>query len=715
MTQLRSGRALISFLAFTLAIFLVLFVLFNKNISGRTVDSAGSNEIKIIVDEDALFGVPIADLKRAGLGKDTLNYDELSLSTGGNQVPYIISDDQLIFFGQKSTSRYSSGRAYILQPGISGEQMSEVILPSAEGSQLLSVNRRVRWEENEIYDSLASLPDDLVSSDVEPWFWTTLYSGDEFIHNFELSDIAPGDNSLKMRIYGATSNPDVNNDHDIDVWLNGRSLGIVRWDGQSDKLAELSIPEGVLLPGKNQLVVNNTDSGSGFLDIVHLDWIELDYSAIPVINDKQYRFFSPSGAIDFQNLKKDGFIIDVTDPQNPVRLLPSFGTNQSPNISLLQETEVIVSKKDELRKPLSIYGVRVADIKQSTNQADFIIISGETYKNSLESLKNYREEQGLSTIIVTIEEIYDEFYHGDEGPEAITNFLKFASEEWSDPKPKYLLLVGDATYDYRNYLGSKGSDNVPSIMIPVEYSGETVSDSRMADVDGDLRPDFAVGRWPVNSVNEVEALIERTIAYEKGAASDNVIFTADESSFEFTDLNKDIIEDSELANLTNYNLVYSSAENFTTLWNQGAWLVNYAGHGSLDRWGKEGLFTSSDVESLRGSSPSPIVVQLTCLTGFFSHPKFPSLSETLLLYDNGPVLIIGATSLTLSSRQKPFGTQLVKNLIDPRILRIGDAVLQAKYSLKVENDPALQEISDTFTLFGDPTTLIKRPNAGSSN
>ena len=57
----------------------------------------------------------------------------------------------------------------------------------------------------------------------------------------------------------------------------------------------------------------------------------------------------------------------------------------------------------------------------------------------------------------------------------------------------------------------------------------------------------------------------------------------------------------------------------------------------------------------------------------------------------------------------------MKNLIDPRILRIGDAMFQAKHSLQIENDSALQEISDTFTLFGDPTTLIKRPNAGPSD
>ncbi len=705
---------LIFFLAIILTFILVLFVLFNKNISGRTANSPASNEINIIVDEDALFGVSLTDLKRAGLRLDTLNYDELNLSTRGNQVPYIISEDQLIFFGQKPTSRYRNGRAYTLHLGSSGKQMSEIVLPSSEGAQLLSVNRRVRWEENHIYDSRASIDDDLISSDAEPWFWTTLYSGDAFIHDFELSDIAPGDNSLKMRIYGATSNPDVNNDHDIDVQLNGLSLGTVRWDGQSDNLAELSIPAGVLVSGKNQLFVNNTDSGSGFLDIVHLDWIELDYSAAPVINEKQYRFFSPPGAIDFQNLTQDTFIIDVTDPQNPVRLISSFTTNESPIISLLQEIDAILSEEDMLRKPISISAVRLTDLRQSTNQADFIIISGEGYKDSLESLKNYREEQGLSTIIVTIEEIYDEFYHSDDGPEAITNFLKFASEEWSDPKPKYLLLVGDATYDYRNYLGSKGSDHVPSIMIPVEYSGETVSDSRMADVDGDLRPDFAVGRWPVDTGDEVETLIERTIAYEKGTVSDNVIFTADESSFEFSNLNKDIIESSELASIKNFNLVDSSAGNFTTLWNQGAWLVSYAGHGSLDRWGKDGLFTSSDVEMLRAQTTSPIVVQLTCLTGFFSHPTFPSLSETMLLHDKGPVLIISATSLTLSSRQKPFGTQLLKNLIDPQTLRIGDAVLQAKRELQSENDPALQEIIDTFTLFGDPTTEIKRPNAVSS-
>jgi hypothetical protein len=102
-------------------------------------------------------------------------------------------------------------------------------------------------------------------------------------------------------------------------------------------------------------------------------------------------------------------------------------------------------------------------------------------------------------------------------------------------------------------------------------------------------------------------------------------------------------------------------------------------------------------------------MQLTCLTGFFAHPTISSLSEEMLLHDSGPVLIVAATSLTLSSSQTPFGISLVDELQNPDNVRIGDAVNTAKAALDVTLDN-LREISDTFGLLGDPSTLIVRPN-----
>ena len=81
----------------------------------------------------------------------------------------------------------------------------------------------------------------------------------------------------------------------------------------------------------------------------------------------------------------------------------------------------------------------------------------------------------------------------------------------------------------------------------------------------------------------------------------------------------------------------------------------------------------------------------------------------MLRHDKGPVEIIAATSLTLSSSQRPFGVNLIKALQDLEVTRIGDAMQEAKAALGVERNRELAEISETFTLLGDPSALIVRP------
>ena len=144
-------------------------------------------------------------------------------------------------------------------------------------------------------------------------------------------------------------------------------------------------------------------------------------------------------------------------------------------------------------------------------------------------------------------------------------------------------------------------------------------------------------------------------------------------------------------------------------WNEGAWLTTYIGHGSVQLWGKDNVFNPEAVKDLEAATP-PIVLQLTCLTGLFAHPELTSLSETMLQHKQGPVLIVAATSLTLSDNQEPFVLGFLQSLRDPATKRSGDAFQMAKLALDVENRHGLREISDTFALLGDPTALIVRPD-----
>ncbi|HUM72552.1 MAG TPA: C25 family cysteine peptidase, partial [Chloroflexota bacterium] len=212
-----------------------------------------------------------------------------------------------------------------------------------------------------------------------------------------------------------------------------------------------------------------------------------------------------------------------------------------------------------------------------------------------------------------------------------------------------------------------------------------------------------------DSVAEVESLVVRTLAYEAGTAVPTAFFATDASEGQFAAMARQLWQKAGIPDTAVTHLNGASADEVTAVWNQGAWLTTYIGHGSLALWGKENLFNLEAVSKLQTDQPA-IVVQLTCLTGLFAQPGIESLAEVMLQHKHGPVLTVAATSLTLSNHQEPFAAVLLQNLNDPTIQRMGDAFQQAKLSLDI-SDNGLREISDTFALFGDPSALIVRPPA----
>jgi hypothetical protein len=445
---------------------------------------------------------------------------------------------------------------------------------------------------------------------------------------------------------------------------------------------------------------------------MRLDWIDIVYQVPPAAQQDRLLIQYVAGTVAATGFSGQPLIFDVSSPEAPV-LLTGWGYESgTAEIPVQPSQRLIAAGPEGYLAPIAISGLRNSDWRNPENQADLLIITTEQLAPALAPLVEARQAQGLQSAVIPIEAIYDEFGFGRPSPHSITEFARYAIENWAEPTPRYLFLVGEATYDYRNYLADGPQNSVPSLIIPISYSGETVSDTRLADIDGDFRADLAVGRWPVDSPEAVSALIERTLAYENGTAANHIIFAADGTSDEFSGVSDQVLESSNLDEETAEKLYGATADELTQAWNQGAWLINYTGHGSLDRWGQQDVFSAEAVSGLQSSTSSspPIVLQLTCLTGFFAHPTISSLSEQMLLHNGGPVLIVSATSLTLSSSQAPFGINLVNELQNPETIRMGDAVMNAKLALDVSN-LNLREISDTFGLLGDPSTMIVRPNS----
>jgi hypothetical protein len=633
---------------------------------------------------------------------DELTIDNLRLSQGGHTVPAIIVDDSLIFYGTAPKSRYVAERSYILETGMPGSVMPETIVHEINGSSSTEVSQTLHLEENHEYASEARQED---SDDV--WFWHKLRQQDIFPIDVELSPVGNGPAKLRVNAWGFTFDRENDGDHSFDLLVNDIPVGSVVWDGQTFNSSETKIPTGVLRTGTNTITIDNRPEGASFLDIMQVNWIELDYLALASAIEDRLNFTANQGLVKIGGFSDKPIILDISNPTAPEQIVNWGYEKDQVFLAVDEEMNVTAVGPNGFLAP-HVEQLRASDWHNVELQADLIIITTDDLAPSLAPLIKTREEQGLEVALVPVEEIYDEFGYGEASPESIREFITYAHEKWQGPAPRYLFIVGDATTDFLGYFGDLPVNIVPTLIVPVQFSGETVSDSRLTDIDGDKIPDMAVGRWPVRTIKEVESLVERTLAYEQGQASERALFAADGSESQFSNIASHLTRASSLPEEQAKFLEGPSTEEITAEWNNGSWLTTYIGHGSIGRWGKEGILELDALSGLVAETP-PIVLQLTCLTGLFSHPVETSLSEAMLTHPKGPVLIVAATSLTLSSHQEPFAIELLQKMQDPNIARMGDAFQEAKLSLDIENSSGLREISDTFALFGDPSTVIVRP------
>ncbi|MFZ0544110.1 MAG: C25 family cysteine peptidase [Candidatus Promineifilaceae bacterium] len=709
----RPKAGLLPFLVLTaivvgaVTLFFVGRVLFQSE-QGQTIEDAQPGIIKIEVAEDGLYRLALNEIRGTGLDIESLDGIDLQLSRDGRPLPFYVDGDNLIFYGEESDSRYSRYGTYLLELGQSGPEMASVLADGPD-TPVTTIPQHLHLEENRLYDGRARYEDAAQNERQGPWYWDTLQVQSQLPLSFELPQLNTAEPAeIQIEMWGASHDTAVENDHDFDVIINEQTVGRVQWDGETHYQSETTIPANVLRSGQNSLVLDNSFEGATTIDIMRLDWINLIYPAAPAAQSDRLVIRDTDGTVSATGFSEQPLLFDVTDPADP-HLLTGWGYEDGTAVIPAQASQRLIAVgPDGYLKPVSLSGLRSNDLRSTDNQADLLIVTTEQLAPSLAPLVEARAEQGIEAAVVPVEAIYDSFGYGRPSPQSITDFLRYAKENWAEPTPRYLLIVGDASYDYRDYLEGGPKNTVPPLMIPVSFSGETVSDARLADIDGDFRPDLAVGRWPVDSAEAVSSLVRRTLAYEKGQASPHIIFAADGTSPEFSGVSDRILDESSLDGETAEKLYGATEAELTDAWNQGAWLVNYTGHGSLDRWGQQDIFSTEAVSGLRSNGSPPIVMQLTCLTGFFAHPTISSLSEQMLLNDNGPVLVVAATSLTLSSSQTPFGINLADELENPETERMGDALNNAKLALNVDN-LNLREISDTFGLLGDPSALIVRP------
>ncbi len=658
-----------------------------------------ASAVKISVGRTGLYRVPAAQLSAAGLPQEPLQPEQLILSLGDLVIPFWIEGHALYFYGQAPADRYTSVTTYVLRSSEAegaGSLMRRQGLPAAAAPPLSSVRQTRRLEQNRLYVSRAA------AAFSEPWFWERLAPGLTVELPFSLPAALSDEGEVRIAFWGLTSDRSVNPDHRVALAINNEPLGLVEWDGEAAVTAALPIPVGILQEGENRLTASLPGDTDNDIDLSYLDWFEIDYRTPVQLDDGMLALPDVSGDLLIGDA---AFLFDVTDPIAPLLLTPPLPGDGGPGFHLDESRSLVALSQEGGLLPTAVVPLQTAGRSAATHGADYLIIAPAELVPRLEPLISARSQRGLSVAVKPLEEIYDEFGAGARTPPAIRAFLQYASQEWPLPHPRFLLLVGDATYDFRDYLGLSPPYALPPLLVSASHSGETVSDARLADLDGDGRPDLAVGRWPVASPEALTALVDRTLAYEAaGETSSRSLFAVDDSEPPFAGMSDRLVQAAGLEGAA-LTLRGVSADEVVDAWNGGAWLVNYVGHGSLTLWGKNELLGQAALARLEANYRPPIVVHLTCLSGYFAHPLQSSLAEEMLWHASGPVAVIAATSLTLSSYQEPFATALLEALVDPDVLTVGDALLRAQQTPGID-----QEVVDTFSLLGDPALIISRPD-----
>jgi len=138
-----------------------------------------------------------------------------------------------------------------------------------------------------------------------------------------------------------------------------------------------------------------------------------------------------------------------------------------------------------------------------------VIITNKTFTTSAAALKAARDAQGISTAVVDVQNLYDEFSYGAHGPAAIRAFLQRAVTTWATA-PHYAILLGDASWDPRDYFGLGSVDYVPTKLIPTHYL-QTASDEWFADFANSGIPSLAIGRIPVRTADEASAVVNKLV------------------------------------------------------------------------------------------------------------------------------------------------------------------------------------------------------------
>lgn len=682
-------------------------------------------QMKIRVTEEGLCYVPASDIAEcmgytesyvAGL----IGNGKLSLTNKGFSVAYLqdTGNQGIYFYGEAPNSNYTDQSVYMLRPSNKGVTMKRLATgggtSAGNASSGFTFMDTVHVEED-LYPLTAYYTDPYE----DYWVGEYIVAGDSALGSLSVDVKTQGlvqanaDAVLTVKLKGGSVTA-ASPDHHVKVAVNGVAIGEGEFDGIQKATLTFQFSSS-LLDSTNTVTLTGIKGNGVPYSVFYFDSVDLSYPR---------SYTAVDGALSAAGHGQDmvrvsGFsgsdlkVFDITDKQKPVLITDTFKEQEAAVTSVSfrsqdSESRYLAVDLAQCSAPFDWDGVKKSGLKSRANSYNYLVITPEKLLEGALALADYRKGCGYLVKVIVLEDIMNEFNDGTDHPEAIKDFLDYAYNNWRK-RPRFVVLVGDGSYDYKNIQGH-GDCLMPPMMTGTP-DGLFPSDNQLVDVTGeDGKPDIAIGRLPAHTNEELLAMIEKIKTYERsgGSWTDRVIMAVDDADQggNFPEFNRKVesVMPSGIEKLR-YTIGQSSIDTLKTRMiqslNQGALIFNYIGHGGIDRLAEEGLLESADISLLTNGTRLPVMALMTCTTSLFAVPGYDSIAESLVTNAGGGAVAVWAPSgLSAAPLATVLDQELMKAVFKNRQGTLGDAVKTAcrEYTIKTGDT----DLTDVFILLGDP-------------
>jgi len=547
----------------------------------------------------------------------------------------------------------------------------------------------------------------------DPWYaeailaYTSPVRRDLPLH---LDHLLAGPAQLHVELWGVTDLPDVTLDHHVEVSLNGVVVDERLFAGLSYQRFDVNLPAGLLREGENLTLTLPGDTGAPF-DLVHLDRYGVTYRRQTQARDDRLTLQTRAPRLTVSGLSSPQVVV-YAESGRTLRYLTQQDVASSDTgytvrfaANARQEQRYWISTIEALLSPGLAPSRQPDDLLGG--RADYLVISHASFSDRLGPLLAARQAQGLSTKVVEVEDLYAQYTGGVFDPQAIQRYLVDAAESLG---VRMVLLVGGDTYDYLDYLGVGSMSFVPTFYATTHpVVRHAPADSLLADLDGDGVQDLALGRFPVRTLEELDTLLAKTLAFTPSSRS--ALFAADahDGRVSFSAASDEIAQhlpadwSIERAYLDETELPKARTQLIGAL-QTGTPLISYIGHSGPMSWSFDNLLTASDARALTHTIQPNLIFAWGCWNGYHSVPQYNTLSHELLLSPGGAAALLGASGLTEASSDRALANALFTAAFD-RGLTLGEAILEAKRQLATE--AGNQDVVVGMTLLGDPAIRLQ--------